>query len=239
MSHIKSPLHRIDFIVYCSKQAIFKTHIRLTPLLYQLKQHVIRYSFIGMASLICITILKQYTAAQSIFTLQTLMQCVAIASTIIIIILICYIVGIIIYIIDAPYQSYLEVQMEASKILNDYKDAISIIEKDKMPRYDGISINQVAKQLLAEIERNRTLKGINIGCPEHKYLDAMIDMMEKNEEHNELMDILYKLRQKTIAQEQYKNISTARVNQYEFSYLPILTKAEDEIRKYIASYKNA
>jgi len=147
----------------------------------------------------------------------------------------------VVQLLQSPYKHYKEVRSEAEKWLaklnsqmkkNEEEREQCEAEKEKLRQeiqrlQAGPSKEDLAKNLLEELARNKKLKGLQVGYPERKYLDLLIQRYEDEHIKNELTAALYELRARTKGQEKIKDYSGTRTGQYNAYYLPALNKLED------------
>jgi hypothetical protein len=125
---------------------------------------------------------------------------------------------------------------EPRKNERDKQHAAEIAElKAELARLQGgLEDQDIARLLLAEMQRNTFLKGRSCGEPECLYLDRMIERCEVHRLPDSLLQPLYRLRQCTMHQNRVAHDAVARSNSFQGVYLPRLEVAERAVMAFLA-----
>lgn len=242
MSHAEKELSSCEYIRYILRISLDKTRELITPHIARLKEHLIRWCFVLFAAALTASFLKRTFANLEVFSLQTLLQAPVVAAVMLLFILALLALGFLTYLVRAPYQVYKEVRKEAEQWLTRHSAQVEANKKleIRIRQLDsGTTDEDVAELLLEEMERNKRLKGMHVGSPEHKYLDAMIESLERQKVKHPITDALYQLRRRTQDQERLADISSSRNSQYNSHYLPNLKATEEVLRSYISTCKKS
>jgi hypothetical protein len=120
----------------------------------------------------------------------------------------------------------------------------SLSPAERRALYGGRSRAQTAPDLrrsmnllIAEIGRNKLLRGRMAGWPEHKHLDLMIDRLEKVHGDEEPLATLYTLRQRTQGQRALNEYPQSVGHQHQAHYVPAADDALIALRLFLQRAK--
>src|SRR5206468_5149870 len=92
--------------------------------------------------------------------------------------------------------------------------------------------------LIAEIGRNKRLRGRMTGRPEHKHLDLVIDRLETVHGEEEPLATMYTLRQRTEGQKALNEYPQSVGHMHHEHYIPVADDALTALRLFLQRMKS-